>query len=157
MATRVRRLGAEDWRLYRRVRLAALQEAPYAFGSTYEREAELDDGMWRRRVVERTRFIAEVDGVVAGTVSGGDGEVNGAAAMTAMGVDPRYRRMGVGEVLVETVMDWARGAGYALMFLWVTDVNPTAEHLYSRLGFVSTGAGQDVRPGEREHEMSRSL
>jgi len=38
--------------------------------------------------------------VVAGTVSGGDGEVSGAAAMTAMWVDPRFRRQGVGDVLV---------------------------------------------------------
>jgi len=77
--------------------------------------------------------------------------------MTAMWVDPRFRRMGVGETLVETILEWARRAGYAQMFLWVTDVNTTAEHLYARLGFVSTGAGQEVRPGEREHEMSRSL
>ena len=43
------------------------------------------------------------------------------------------------------------------MFLWVTDINASAEHLYLRLGFVRTGASQEVRPGELEHEMSRSL
>src|SRR5256712_10986821 len=93
-ATSVRRLGREDWQLYRRVRLDALKEAPYAFGSTYEREVEFDDATWRRRVVDRVPFIAEVDGVVAGTASGGDGEGNGAAAVNAVGVDPRYRRLG---------------------------------------------------------------
>ena len=98
-----------------------------------------------------------MDGVVAGTVSGGEGEVNGAAAMTAMWVDPRYRRLGVGEVLVKTILEWAKRAGYAQMFLWVTDLNARAEHLYARMGFVSTGATQEVRPGELEHEMSRSL
>jgi len=139
------------------VRLDALKEAPYAFGSTYEREVEFDDAMWRRRVGDRVRFIAEVDGVVAGTASGGDGEVNGAAAMTAMWVDPRYRRLGVGELLVKTVLEWAKGMGYAQVFLWVTDVNARAEDLYSRLGFVRTGASQEVRPGELEHEMSKSL
>jgi len=139
------------------VRLDALKEAPYAFGSTYEREMEFDEATWRRRVVERTRFIVDVDGTIAGTVSGGDGEVNAAAAMTAMWVDPRYRRQGVGEVLVKTVLEWARAKGYSQMFLWVTDVNPRAEHLYLRLGFVRTGASQEVRAGELEHEMSRSL
>ena len=117
----------------------------------------MDDSAWRRRVVDRVRFIVEVDGVVAGTASGGDGEVNGTAAMTAMWVDPRYRRIGVGEVLVKTVVEWARGSGYSRLFLWVTDVNARAEHLYSRLGFASTGATQEVRPGELEHEMSLSL
>ncbi len=139
------------------MRLDALKEAPYAFGSTYEREVELDDATWRRRVVDRLRFIAEVDGVVAGTASGGDGEVNGAAEMTAMWVDPRFRRQGVGEVLVKTVLEWARTKGYTQMLLWVTDVNARAEHLYARHGFVSTGASQEVRPGELEHEMSKSL
>ena len=139
------------------MRLDALKEAPYAFGSTYEREAELDDAAWRRRVVDRVRFIADVDGVVAGTVSGGDGEVHGAAAMTAMWVEPRYRRQGVGEVLVKTALEWAAAKGYSRMFLWVTDINAGAEHLYLRLGFVRTGASQEVRPGELEHEMSRSL
>jgi len=28
-------LGAAEWRMWRRLRLACLQEAPYAFGSTY--------------------------------------------------------------------------------------------------------------------------
>lgn len=139
------------------MRLDALKEAPYAFGSTYEREVEFDDATWRRRVVDRVPFIAEVDGVVAGTASGGDGEVNGAAAMTAMWVDPRYRRLGVGELLVKAVLEWAKGMGYGRMFLWVTDVNAAAEHLYARHGFVGTGASQEVRPGELEHEMSRSL
>jgi len=139
------------------VRLDALKEAPYAFGSTYDREAGFDDATWRRRVVDRTRFIVEVDGAVAGTVSGGDGEVHGVAAMTAMWVEPRYRRQGIGEVLVKTALEWARAKGYSRMFLWVTDINASAEHLYLRLGFVRTGASQEVRPGELEHEMSRSL
>ena len=157
MATSVRRLGPEDWQLYRRVRLDALREAPYAFGSTHERELRFDDATWRRRVTERARFVAEVDGVVAATVSGGDGEVNGAAAMTAMWVDPRFRRQGVGDVLVKRLLEWATDEGYRQMFLWVTEVNAGAQRLYERNGFTRTGASQDVRPGELEHEMSRSL
>lgn len=139
------------------MRLDALKEAAYAFGSNYADEAQLDDASWRRRVTDRARFLVEVDGVVAGTVSGGDSDENGVAAMTAMWVDPRYRRRGVGEVLVKTVLEWARAEGYKQMLLWVTDVNARAEHLYLRMGFVSTGAKQEVRPGELEHEMSRSL
>jgi len=155
--TKVRRLGPEDWQLYRRVRLAALKEAPYAFGSTYQRELELDDASWRRRVTDRVRFVVEVDGIVAGTVSGGDGEEHGSSAMTAMWVDPKFRRAGAGDLLVKTIMDWARAEGYSRMFLWVTAVNPNAERLYARNGFERTGASQDVRPRELEVEMSKSL
>ena len=38
-AIQIRRAAHDDWRVVKRVRLAALQEAPYAFGSTYERDA----------------------------------------------------------------------------------------------------------------------
>ena len=139
------------------MRLAALEEAPYAFGSTYQREVGFDGARWRWCVTDRVIYVAEVDGVVVGAVSGVDGEVNGSAAMIAMWVDPRFRRQGVGDVLVKTVMEWARGKRYGQMFLWVTEVNAGAERLYARNGFVRTGATQEVRPGELEHDMSRLL
>lgn len=34
--------------MLKRVRLAALRDAPYAFGSTYEKERQWDDGKWRQ-------------------------------------------------------------------------------------------------------------
>lgn len=139
------------------MRLDALKEAPYAFGSTYEREVDLDEASWRARIERRPTFVAEVDGAVAGTVAGGDYDVTGGAAMIAMWVDPRYRRRGVGDVLVKAVVDWARESGFDEMFLWVTAVNAAAERLYTRNGFVRTGASQEVRPGELEHEMSKRL
>jgi ribosomal protein S18 acetylase RimI-like enzyme len=106
---------------------------------------------------DRTRFVAEVDGVVAGTVSGGDADIAGTAAMTAMWVDPRFRRRGIGDLLVGTVVAWAKGARYERMLLWVADGNDNAERLYARHGFQRTGERQDLRPGELEHEMARDL
>ena len=139
------------------MRLAALEEAPHAFGSSYEREVDAPEQRWRQGLKDRARFIAEVDGVVAGTVSGGDAAGSGAAAMTAMWVDPRYRRRGVGDLLVKTVVDWAKSAGYGEMLLWVADGNPDAERLYMLNGFASTGAVQEMRAGALEHEMARRL
>jgi GNAT superfamily N-acetyltransferase len=103
------------------------------------------------------RFLAEVDGVVAGTASGGNGDLDGAAALTAMWVDPRFRRRGVGDLLVKTVMEWAKSSGYRKLLLWVTDGNDNAERLYARNGFARTGAAQEVRPGHLEYEMSAEL
>lgn len=139
------------------MRLNALQEAPYAFGSTYAAERDSPERRWRQALVDRARFVAEEDGVAAGTVSGGDGDTGGLAAMTAMWVDPRFRRRGVGDLLVKTVVDWARATGYVEMFLWVTDGNDAAERLYARNGFTRTGAAQDVRPGHLEYEMALRL
>jgi GNAT superfamily N-acetyltransferase len=139
------------------VRLDALQEAPYAFGSSYEVERDSPESRWRQTLVDRARFVAEEGGSVVGTVSGGDGDSGGGAAMTAMWVDPRFRRRGVGDLLVKSLLDWARSNGYAEMFLWVTDGNDAAERLYERNGFTRTGAAQYVRPGHLEYEMARRL
>ena len=95
--------------------------------------------------------------MVAGTSSGGGGDSSDAASLTAMWVDPRFRRQGVGAVLVKTVTEWAKSNGYHKLFLWVTDGNDNAERLYQRNGFVRTGAAKDVRPGHLEYEMSREL
>ena len=155
MPIRLRQLGEEDWATYRRVRLEALREAPYAFGSTLAGEQDRLEADWRRAVVSRVRFVAESGGAVVGTASGGDAESTGVAALTAMWVDPGYRRQGIGAVLVQRVIEWAREAGYSQVVLWVVDGNDGAERLYARHGFRRTGAQEEVRPGRLEYEMSR--
>ena len=157
MVTKVRRVDEDDWSIYRRVRLEALREAPYAFGSTYAREKDRPEADWRSAVKTRTRLVAESGATVVGTASGGDGDATGMAALTAMWVDPRFRRQGIGALLLQAVIDWAKRAGYSRLILWVVDGNVNAERLYEREGFRRTGAVQEVRPGELEHEMARTL
>jgi GNAT superfamily N-acetyltransferase len=154
-AIRLRQLGEEDWATYRRVRLEALREAPYAFGSTLAREQDRPEADWRRALTSRVRFVAESGSAVVGTVSCGDGETTGVAALTAMWVDPGFRRQGIGALLVQRVIEWARETGYSQLVLWVVDGNDDAERLYARHGFRRTGAQEEVRPGRLEYEMSR--
>lgn len=92
---------------------------------------------------------------MVGTVSCGDGESTGVAALTSMWVDPAFRRQGIGGLLVQRVIGWSRDAGYSQVVLWVVDGNDSAERLYTRLGFRRTGAQEEVRPGRLEYEMSR--
>jgi GNAT superfamily N-acetyltransferase len=137
------------------VRLEALREAPYAFGSTYAREKDRTEAEWRSALLTRTRWVAESGRAAVGTVSGGDGDTTGVAALTAMWVDPGFRRQGIGDRLVDCVIEWAQRAGYSRLVLWVVDGNADAERLYARHGFKRTGAQEEVRPGRLEYEMSR--
>jgi GNAT superfamily N-acetyltransferase len=139
--------------------LAALKEAPDAFGSTYESEAGAGDESWRERLADRTRFVAEIDGEPAGIVSGGESGAEGTAAITTMWVDPRFRRRGVGDLLVKSVLVWAQSTGYSRVVLWVTEGNDKAERLYERNGFARTGQVSLVRAGEDriEYQMGRKL
>ena len=145
--------------MFRKIRLAALQEAPYAFGSTYEAEVGASEESWRHRLSERARFVAEVGGQVVGTVAAGPGELDGAAALTALWVDPGFRSQGVGTALVEAVVDWAKSQGYGQVLLWVTEMNEKAQSLYERHGFARTGRVIEVRPSEPtvEYEMTKVL
>jgi ribosomal protein S18 acetylase RimI-like enzyme len=141
------------------VRLAALKEAPYAFGSRFEVEAGASEEQWRERITGWTRFAAEVDGQVAGLVGAGPGEFSGTAALTSLWVDPRFRGLGVGSALIDTVEAWALDQGLSQILLWVTETNHVAQKLYEHRGFTRTGTVQSVRPDEPrvEFEMSKRI
>jgi GNAT superfamily N-acetyltransferase len=141
------------------VRLAALRDAPYAFGSTFQAEVGVSEENWRNRLADRTRFVAQSEGEVVGTVGGGGSDHSRTAALTALWVDPQARGRGIGEALVTAVLDWAKDFGYEHVVLWVVDGNSSAQRLYERSGFKRTGAAQTVRPGDArvEYEMSRPL
>lgn len=96
---------------------------------------------------------------MVGIVGAGPGEFSGAAALTALWVDPRFRSQGVGTALVEAVLDWAKGEGFSQVLLWVTEMNQKAERLYERHGFARSGRVIEVRPREPalEYEMTKVL
>lgn len=96
---------------------------------------------------------------MVGTVGAGPGEFSGAAALTALWVDPAFRTRGVGTALVEVVVEWAKSQGYSQVLLWVTEANQNAQRLYQRHGFVLTGRVIEVRPREPsvEYEMTKVL
>ncbi|GAB3618165.1 ribosomal protein S18-alanine N-acetyltransferase [Okibacterium endophyticum] len=70
---------------------------------------------------------------------------NGAkeADIQTVAVAPEVRRMGLGRVLVQALINRARDARAREVFLEVRQDNPAAQALYAELGFESIG----VRPG----------
>ena len=141
------------------MRLEALKDAPYAYGSTWEHEKNRTEEEWRASVVSRTRFVAESDGQVVGMASVGEAGRSTAGSLTSFWVHPLARGKGVGDILILASVESAREAGYDELLLWVTENNTHAERLYERHGFQRTGAIQAVRPGDDrlEFEMTLSL
>jgi GNAT superfamily N-acetyltransferase len=160
-ATEIRRLVSGDWSALRQVRLAALADAPYAFSSTLDREAAFDERQWRQRIASSAHFMAWQDGEPAGLAAAfRPDDLTAAWHLVAMWVSPQARGRGLADGLVESVCAWARENGAARIVLWVTDVNARAQAFYRRLGFVSNGTRQLVRPGEPDHweeQMERQL
>jgi GNAT superfamily N-acetyltransferase len=159
MTVTVRRATVDDWELVRDVRLAALQEAPYAFGSTYAREREFDEETWRGRLSnpDGPTFLA-FDGDKVVGIDGVFTE-NGDRILVAMWVAPDARRGGVGAALTEAVCDWAKARGDKRVYLSVADGNERARRLYERVGFVMTGKSQPLQsdPSRLTYEMARDL
>jgi ribosomal protein S18 acetylase RimI-like enzyme len=138
----IRRLTTEDFETYRRVRLAALREAPGAFGSTFAGESRLTEADWVRRLANEMRavFVAEDDGEVLGLAAGApDDEDPKAGFLVSMWVHPRARGRGHGDALVQTVLRWLAASGCELVRLHVTEGNDPAAELYRRNGFALSG------------------
>jgi GNAT superfamily N-acetyltransferase len=80
-------------------------------------------------------WIAELDGRRAGCVlCVAAGERT--AKLRILLVDPAARGHGIGRLLVDTCMGFARQAGYARMRLWTNDVLADARRIYLRRGFT---------------------
>lgn len=156
----LREVTPDDWETLRDVRLAALREAPYAFGSTYAREAPFTEEQWRGRINDRSvTYLAYLpeDPEPAGLV--GVYVADGVANVVSMWVRPTARGNGVGEALIDAIADWAKGREHAAILLWVTESNTPARLLYERCGFTLTGERQPLPsdPTLPEVRMRRSL
>jgi len=143
----VRETVMDDWQALRDIRLEALRDAPTAFGSTHEREAQRGEEHWRGRIARGGTFLAylpEVSAAEPAGLIGGYQEDPVTVELVSMYVRPRARGRGVGEALVATVIKWASTRNATSVHLWVTETNSHARALYERCGFALTGGRQPL-------------
>ena len=154
-------IGPDDWKLWRELRLAALTEAPYAFGSQLADWADAPEDRWRERlsVPGAYQLIASLDGTPVGMAGGFLAEEPEAAELVSMWIAPAGRGQGVGDALMTAIEDWARDAGARVLKLSVVDGNDLAHNLYLRSGFADTDELGDLMPDgvHREIVMRRPL
>ncbi|HYQ69292.1 GNAT family N-acetyltransferase [Actinophytocola sp.] len=153
-----RRLTGDDWRTLRDVRLAALADAPYAYGSTLAVEQAFDESTWRDRI-DTTPWVlavrnAENAGLVDMYLSRPETPM-----LIAMWVSPVHRGRGVGDALVAEILRWAGEKSWSRVLLRVADGNAAARRLFLRHGFTPTGrrAPLESDPGVRTEILSRAL
>ncbi|WP_157978950.1 MULTISPECIES: GNAT family N-acetyltransferase [Nocardia] len=151
----IRHLDADDWATFRDIRLRALADAPYAFGSTLSTARHHTEPRWREMLATRTQFLATTDDVGIGTV----GLVPEAdeSGLISMWVAPEARGTGVADLLVVTAVDHAVAAGHHRIRLDVTEGNRAAERLYHRHGFRRTGIRSTVAPDDPRTEFEMLL
>jgi ribosomal protein S18 acetylase RimI-like enzyme len=127
-------IGADNWERWRDMRLDALREAPEAFCSSLSDWEDHSERTWRARLTEvSANFIATLDGKDVGMVSAAtsDEEVE----LIGMWVAPFSRGRGIGDQLVEAVVDWSQSQQPSRLTLRVLVGNDRAVNLYERHGF----------------------
>lgn len=151
--------------LFKEVRLRALQDAPHAFGSSYAKEFQLSDSDWAKRV-ERwsgevgVGFLAMDEGAACGLAGSFLDQKDATRAnLISMWTAPTHRQRGIGRLLVDEVLNWARARRAHILQLMVTSNNEPAIRFYQRLGFTRTGRTEPY-PNDSaviEYEMSRPI
>jgi ribosomal protein S18 acetylase RimI-like enzyme len=151
--------------LFKEVRLRALQEAPYAFGSTYAREVQFTEVEWLQRLErwngERGVGYLAMDENIACGIAGSLLDENDPtrAQLVSMWTAPTHRQSGVGRLLVKAVLNWAQGRNIHTITLMVVGNNESAIRFYERLGFRRTGRTEPFPndPSILEYEMSCAI
>lgn len=151
----VQAIGPDDWKTWRELRLAALEEAQFAFGSQLADWIDAPEERWRERlsVTGAYQVIASIDGTPAGMAGGFPGEEPATAELVSMWVAPAGRGKGVGNALMTAIEDWARSIGATTLELSVVPGNDPAHNLYLRHGYVDTDELGDLMPDGVRREL----
>jgi GNAT superfamily N-acetyltransferase len=151
---------SEDWERVRDVRIRALTDAPFAFGSRLEEEQDRPESVWRESLERQAAetFLAidgdETVGLVRTFVAPEDVT---SAELVSMWVAPHARGQGFGRQLVAAVVQWARDHSATSIQLWVTESNAPARRLYESCGFVLSGGRQTLPSNPLLSEVAMRL
>jgi GNAT superfamily N-acetyltransferase len=143
----------------RSIRLRALQDAPDAFGTTFEEASATPAEAWANQLANLPTFVAVEDGRdVAMVRCARDQQNTEVGWLISMWVAPDCRRAHLGSVLVDLVVAWARANGMGCLRLDVADVNAPAVALYESKGFMPNGKnGSMSSPRQHIREHQREL
>jgi GNAT superfamily N-acetyltransferase len=152
MSLVIRRLRAQEWPMLRDLRLAALADAPAAFGQPLKDAAAMPEAEWKATARNsgegdrRAWFIGLLDERPVGLVQARRRAPHDCLVFS-MWVAPEARRAGVGRRLLSMVEEWAAGWGARRIVLWVVEGNGGAQRFYERIGFGLIEDGPDSSSG----------
>lgn len=156
----IRDTAVEDWEILKDIRLAALRDAPTAFGVSYATAAAYTDSDWRDRASSASPafVLAFMEGVaigIAGHAVSKSGELN----LIAMWVKPDQRGTDAAAGLVEAIKARAVARGHSRVVLSVSPENVRAAALYRKQGFVFLPEWEPIasQPGIDAQKMAWDL
>lgn len=149
---------------YRRLRLGALRDAPYAFSTTYEEAAARPDSEWlefMERVADgrdSAIFVLDRgDGHLAGLVCVRSDSADRCATIFQMWLDAALRGQAWAESLLRAAEEFAAGHGATRAELLVEAGNLRAARFYERCGYARTGAVESDRRDVPAIQFARAI
>jgi len=146
MGMHVRRLTPEDAAVFQAFRLAALQDAPTAFGSSFQEEKDFPPSAIEGRLAvkpDRGPFGAFQGQEIVGLVALGRENMENLAhkaLVWGMYVKPEHRGKGIAKALLQEALSLARSVPEVLQVnLSVNAGNVSAIRLYESFGFKAFG------------------
>jgi GNAT superfamily N-acetyltransferase len=131
-------LTPDDWPMLRSARLAALQDSPHAFTSSYARESKWADLKWQRSLTTSTWLVARDGQDVIGLAKSVKVRWQPASRyVESVWVAPTHRRRGVLGALLYKLAETCRPFGVTELRLWVLVDNRAAINAYQALRFVA--------------------
>ncbi len=129
----------------RQIRLAALKDAPYAYGAKYEVDKDKPISVWQESLEISNWFFASIDGVDIGLVGVEKAGTDRLSDCWIFGwwIAEQYRGKGVVKLMLEEIDKFCLENNWLHQGLGVWPENQRAVAAYIKLGFVS---GKELIP-----------
>ena len=161
MQIEITKAGAEAAQRLRSVRLAALKDAPEAFGAKHEDELLFSDSQWQDRLKYTYWCFVVADGVDIGllAVDKADKDRNSDCWLSSWWISDAFRGQGVAQLMMEWVIKLSRENDWKIIGLGVWPENLRARSAYKKLGFVEADKPLPSRskPGQMYLGMYRQV
>ena len=151
-------LARAEEALQEALRLAALEDAPDAFGEPLEQIRSRPEGYWDRLRASVTgragqiAMLARANARPVGFIYGVRSKDSGELRVGGVWVEPNYRQRGVARQLVQGLVDWAESKGFPGIGLWAPQHRPEVVTLYRSAGFETTGVTRPM-PDQPERTL----
>jgi RimJ/RimL family protein N-acetyltransferase len=157
----ITKAGAEAAQRLRSVRLAALKDAPDAFGAKHEDELLFSDSQWQDRLKYTYWCFVVADGVDIGllAVDRADKDRNSDCWLSSWWISDTFRGQGVSQLMMDWVIKLSRENDWKIIGLGVWPENLRARSAYKKLGFVEADKPLPSRskPGQMYLGMYRQV
>jgi ribosomal protein S18 acetylase RimI-like enzyme len=153
---KIRKLPTSRWEECKRLRLESLRQSPLAFGSSFEEEAALGVGEWKKRM-KNTYFAVVGESPVGMIVCSFNKDVKfrHIAEIYSFYVQAGHRGKGIGNALLGHALRVAKNnARMIKVRLYVNNQQRAAVRMYERAGFAVVGRlEREMKVGARFYTM----